>query len=499
MTVDYNLVILGGSPAARYAADLARRYRARVALIEPTHSPHRIGDIETEATAARALQQAVEQRIQCDRPVPWDPRQPDKQRLNIPDISPFSAVLAPAGSLHWSGLQRWIRQVLARQAEWRSPSVLAMQGIDVVVGQAEFCRRPQFGVVVNGRVLRSRAYLIIPGSTPAIPALPGLQEVPYLTLDAWLNKDDLALTGQSIIIGGTARSLELAQTLARAGGRVTLLVDRPTLLPHEDPDVAHLMLAMLEATGVEVVTQTPVAQVKRIDGQIWVQAGDRAIATDHLILAAGRQPQLSGLNLDAAGLPLTHGHLAVNAKLRTAHPQIYACGEAIAPDRSVNLAQYEAAIAVKNALFLSTRRVQPLAIPRVIHTAPPLARVGLTEPQARRHYGHAITVLRQDFKHTDKGQLTDQTSGFCKIIARHHGQILGAHVIGADADELIGAIALAMQQRRTIAQLTHLDPPKLTYGTLLNSMRLDWETERLAHNRLRANLIELLMNWRLDS
>ena len=476
MTVDYNLVIVGGSVTARYAAELARRLKARVALVEPyavTQLPLEsvLVSSESEILALQAIQHA------------------------------------PSGD--WQDRCRWGQTVIRQQSQQQSLSSLAMLGVDVVVGNAEFCRRDRdFGVWVKGakgtsdRWLTAHSYLLCPGSVPTLPPITGLIDVPFLTLDDVLalkpGQQTLALNGHSLIVGQSARSIELAQALAQQGKAVTLLVESQQFELGWDADVSRLLLAQLEADGVAVQTGTQALQAKWIDGQVWVQTTHRAIAVDHLILATQRQPLLGQMNPGAAQIEMQDGLALVNKKLQTSNHCIYACGDAIAACLPPNQMRSQVDVAVRNGLFLPTRSQHDSLIAKQINTVPPAVQLGSTEAEARKQWGDRLHVVQGQVGLTNRAALEQRSAGFCKLLLRSNGTILGAHAVGGEAGEWVGAIALAMQEKITFQKLAKIHAPSATFSELLNQMALDWSTQKLQRDRFRFNLLELAMNWRRD-
>ncbi len=484
MSVDYNLVILGGSLTARYAANFARCFKGRVALVEPRSMEASLVGLDVEGAIAQAFHYAAQQ----------------QHRLHVqsPQGNPVAA--SPLHSVEsWASLRRWVKGLLIQELHYHSLPLLMSRGVDVVISDApaEFCRRPRFGVIAEGRVLRAHAYLLAPGSEPVVPEMKGMSAVPYVTMDALLSLDTPPQGAVAIVADGN-RGVELAQALARFGVRVTLVMRSPHPLSTCDWDMKQGVLATLEASGVEVVTEASVEQVSSIDGKTGVQVGSRAIATDHLILATERRPLITSLNLDAAGIPIAKGRVAVTPKLQTSHPRIYACGEAVAPQQDLTFSQYQAEQAVKNALFLSTRQWGDRPLVRTLHTVPPAAWVGVTEADAQRQFADDVVVLSVPMTDAFHARLMAESSGFLKMIVKRNGSILGAHGMGQSAAELVGAIALAMDAHLPLQKLASMPFPVSTDADVLNQLTLQWQTQQLENNRLWFNLLELVMNWQRD-
>jgi pyruvate/2-oxoglutarate dehydrogenase complex dihydrolipoamide dehydrogenase (E3) component len=289
---------------------------------------------------------------------------------------------------------------------------------------------------------------------------------------------------------------ELAQTLLRLNCDVTLIVQGSHILPNEDPEASGLVQAQLEAEGIRILTDSPVTQFRRIEDKTWVQAGNRAIEADEIVLATAWQLNVAGLNLEGVGVKFHPQGLALNEKLQTTNPRIYACGAVAGAYQSAHIAQYEASIALKNALFAPLFNVDYRGIPRTIFCDPQLSRVGLTEAQARLRYGKDVFVVRQYFKSLDKAQLTGETTGFCKLVGRQNGEILGASIVGSDASEAIAAIALAIRQKMKVNAIANFPQVSPTFSEIVHKTALEWQRQRQHRNQTLQDFLEGFFNFR---
>jgi pyruvate/2-oxoglutarate dehydrogenase complex dihydrolipoamide dehydrogenase (E3) component len=488
VTIDYDVVIIGGSLVGRYAALTATQLKAKVALVEPaansalqpnnapcdfvySHTLDRIGNLAKQLgedmlfglhTSCATSQEKCEVSV------------------NLPQALSYA------------------HRVISNLQEQHSLPILSAQGVDVIIGNGQFQPSPHLAFAVSERLLRARTYLLATGSRPAIPEIEGLQKTGFLTLsDVWQTLNTATPPKQWVILGGTPQSIELAQILARMGNRVTLILETRSILFYLDPDIAQLLFSQLEADGVRVFTKLPVTQVRRIEEKKWLQVGDKAIETDEIIVATAQQPNIESLNLAAVDVKWNQRRLVVNEKLQTTNRRIWACGDAIGGYDFANIANYEARIALQNALFFPRLNVNYQCVPWAVFTNPPLALIGLSEAQAKHRYSQdEIIVLRQYFKSITAAQIHDQTTGICKLIVLKNGKILGASILGSEASELINVIALAMSQNIKVKNLDHLAPLHPTFSEILEQTALSWSQQTLSSNIARQEFLESFFHFR---
>lgn len=480
--VDYDIVVIGGTPAGIYAAIKATYLKARVALVA---SPL-LGSTWSESFVkyGKALNQVGRLANHMRGAKAFGVNLELDEKIVLPKVG-----------VQFSDAIKWAKGSVTALDEQYSPAVLAALGVDVIFGAGEFCRRPYLGFVVNEQILRSRTYLIATGSRPIVPEIDGLQSAGYLTSDTiWQQPNNIKLPKSLIIIGGDPQAIEFAQTFARFGSSVTLVISSPQILPKEDAEVNLLIQAQLEAEGVRVLTEHRVTQVKCIQDKKWIQAGDQAIETDEILVAIGQQPHVDNLNLEGVKVEVDIQGIRVNSKLQTTNSRIYACGDVLGGYRFAHVATYEARIALKNMLFWPFYKVDYRYIPWAIFSDPELARLGLTEEQARRRYGDEVMVLRRYFKGVDKAQIRGETTGFCKILVLKNGEIIGVHLVGPEASELIGAIALATQKGIKVDAIANLPTIFPTLSDINAQTASDWSQQRLNQNLSKQNFLESFFN-----
>lgn len=481
MAVEYDLVIIGGGAAGRYAAAAAARLKARAALVELPQS----GGSWVLGNQALAEVGRIAHRMRST-----------EQFGIYPTAEPVQGI-----SIQVAQAMQWAEAVVSNSKEQHSSAILASLGIEVICGIGQFHNQPHLAFVVNGRQLRSRAYLIATGTCYSQLDIAGLPATEYITPDNVLKKQWSQWPEDLVVIGGGPIGTELSQTFARLGSRVTLITSSSHILAQEDPDAAFLVQAQLEAEGVRVLTQSQVTQIKQVNDKKLVLAGSaiagsqaETIKASEVLLTVGQHPNVEFLNLEAAGVNLNQRGIQVNNKLQTSNPRIYACGEVIGGYPLAHVANYEARIALKNALFWPMFKVDYRVIPWAIFSDPELARIGLTETQARRHCGQKIQVLQQFYKTTERAQLQGDT-GFCKIIVQRDGTILGAHLVGPAAGDIIHGVALAMKHRfkvKTLSDLVHISP---TFAEINSKTAAKWVSQQPARQNFLESFFNLCRAW----
>ena len=306
----------------------------------------------------------------------------------------------------------------------------------------------------------ARRFVVATGSSPAIPPIPGLDAVPYLTNETLFTRRERP--AHLVVIGGGPIGLEMAQAHRRLGSAVTV-VEAAQALAREDPDLAAVVLARLRAEGVEIVEGTGVSEVAGEPGAVTVTLADgRAIAGSHLLVATGRRPNLDRLNLDGAGIRHAAAGIRVDAGLRTTNRRVYAIGDAAGQGQFTHLAGHHAGVVIRSILFGLPARARRDHIPRATYTDPELAQVGLTEAEARKAHGPAVSVISLPFTANDRAQATNRTEGLLKLVV-HRGRPVGAGIAGAQAGELIAPWALAISAR---LKLSAVAGTVLPYPTL---------------------------------
>jgi pyruvate/2-oxoglutarate dehydrogenase complex dihydrolipoamide dehydrogenase (E3) component len=334
-------------------------------------------------------------------------------------------------------------------------------GVDVIKASARFADKDT--VEAGDFQIKARRFVIATGSTPLVPPIPGLDRIPFFTNETiFANAHRMA---HLLIVGGGPIGLELAQAHRRLGSEVTV-VEAGRALSRDDPELRDYLLKVLREEGVRVLENARVERVEPFGSNIQVvfamQGKSYAIEGSNLLLAMGRAPTTSGLNLEAAGIKYNDRGIAVSKGLRTSNSRVYAIGDVTGNMQFTHVANYQASIVIRNALFRLPARANHATVPWVTFTDPEVAHVGMTEEAARARYGR-LTILRWPYDENDRAQAERKTGGFLKVIASKRGKILGAGIVGAHAGELIQMWSLAMQKNISLSAMSSIISP---YPTL---------------------------------
>jgi pyruvate/2-oxoglutarate dehydrogenase complex dihydrolipoamide dehydrogenase (E3) component len=365
--------------------------------------------------------------------------------------APAFGVTGGPARVDFAKVRDHIRGVIAAIAPNDSKERFTGLGVRVIEGTARFTDRATVAVG-DAFVIKARRFVIATGSSPAIPPIPGLAETPHHTNETIF--DLAACPRHLIVIGAGPVGLELAQAFRALGAAVTV-IEAATPLAHDDPECVAVVLDRLARDGVAIRTGTAVRRIAGTEGEVRVEvmaagaAGEETIAGSHLLVAAGRTPNIADLGLDRAGIRVEPRGIAVDNRLRTTNRRVYAIGDAAGGPQFTHVANYQAGLVIRHALFRLPARANGDVIPRVTFTQPELAHVGLDEAEARRR-GYRFRVLRWPYHENDRAVAERTTEGHIKVITTPSGRILGATVVGRDAGESIATWSLAVGQRLNI-------------------------------------------------
>jgi len=368
-------------------------------------------------------------------------------------------ITSPRPDIDFAAAAEGVQEVIAAIAPNDSAERFEGLGVRVLRREARFTSRRTMHA--GETEIRPRRFVIATGSHPAIPAIPGLTDIPYLTNETiFANRER---PDHLIVVGGGPIGIEMAQAHRRLGARVTVL-DVGPVLPRDDPELVASLTGHLIGEGIAIRPDIQIVGIERNAEDIIVRlAGGERVAGSHLLVAAGRRPTIEALDLAAAGIGATAKGITVDARLRTTNPRAFAIGDVAGGPQFTHIALYHAGIVIRNALFRLPARVDYRALPWVTYTDPELAQVGLTEAAARAA-GENAHVLRWPFSENDRAQTERDTGGLVKVVLGRGGRVLGASILGAGAGDLILPWALAVSQKLKIGALANLIVPYPTRG-----------------------------------
>jgi len=470
----YNLVVIGAGSAGLVVAAGAAGLGARVALVEMGAMGGEC--LNTGCVPSKALIRSA--------------RTARTKRLALHGVAAAPVVVT------WPAIAARVREVIAAIAPHDSVERLTGLGVEVVQGRARLVSATGVDVALTAggtRRLEAKTLVIATGSKPALPPIPGLADAGYLTNETVFEAMERFATAgggpgpRLAVLGGGPLGVELAQALARLGAQITLIEFQARLLPRDDPDAAEAVTVALREDGVRVWSGTQCTRVETTGGAKRLHlapAGNEpggglppVIDVDQVIVATGRSARVDGLGLDQVGVLVEPNGISVDARLRTACPSVYACGDVIGPYRFTHMANQQARVVVQNALLPVKTRIDYRVVPWCTFTDPEVARVGLNETDAQAQ-GVPFRTIRVDLAANDRAVCDGEARGFLKVLTPPgRDDILGATLVGAHAGELIHEAVLAMGKRlrlRDFAAAVHV------YPTLAEAFRRAGDESRKA-------------------
>jgi len=482
----YNIVVIGAGTAGLITAAIAAGLGARVALVER----HLMGGdcLNVGCVPSKSL-------IRTARTIA------EAHRAEALGLSPRDSTEVDFGAV-MERMRRIRAQISGEDSARRYRDEL---GVDVFLGSARFSGPD--AIEVDGARLRFKKAVIASGARAAVPAIEGLAAVGYLT-----NETVFELTERPDrlgVIGSGPIGAELAQAFRRLGSQVTVVGRAPQLLPREDADAARVVADQFDREGIVTLLGCEPKRIESRGGEkrIHVASADRAQSTvdvDAILVAAGRAPNVEGLNLDAAGVEFDAKRgVHVNDYLQTRNPDIYAAGDVAMDWKFTHAADAAAKIVVQNALFLRTRKLSSLVMPWCTYTDPEVAHVGLHEREAARR-GIELATFHVPLREVNRAVTDGEDAGFAKIHvekrsrrapwARGSDRILGATIVASHAGEMISEITLAMLNRVGLGALTNVIHPYPTQAEVIKKAADAYSRTRLTP--FVKSLFSRFLQWR---
>lgn len=412
MRFDYDLIVIGGGAAGFVSAKLAAGLGKKVALIEK----NRLGG---ECTNYGCI--------------------PSKTLIRSANaVFHARRIEGPTTAASSGTVMDHVRSIVKKVLDGHGAEVFERLGIRVLFGEPRFLDNHTLDV--SGTTLTAKRFIISTGSSPFIPPIDGIDTVPFLTNDNVWDLD--RLPPSMLILGGGPIGTELAQAFARLGTTTTIVEMGEQIMIREDKDLRDRLAGWLAAEGVIIRTGTKAVSVTSESGKIGLTVENTdhsrgSLLADAILVAVGRKANVDGLGLEQAGVKYSQKGIAVDEQLRSSAPNIYACGDVAGPYQFSHMAEYQARIAAQNAVLPVTKRVNYDHYIWCTFTDPELAHAGLTEEEARDRSGDRLRVYTWQYADTDRGKTDGEEFGVAKFVCDDRYRILGAHILGPRAGELI--------------------------------------------------------------
>lgn len=441
---DYDLVVIGGGSAGLVVAGGAAQLGARVALVEKKALG---GDcLYTGCVPSKTFIRSA--RFASD-----------VHRARNFGFAPMSLEFDGG---HFAAITDRVARVIETVGEHDRPERFESWGVQVIFATPRYLsphRLELSGNNVPAKVITARRFCISTGSRPAVPPVKGLEQTGFITNEEVFKLK--TLPEELIVLGGGPVGLELAQSFARFGSRVTVVEMAKRLLSKEDEEVSSTIADTLESEGIRILLNQKVVSASSTNGRkVLTIEGDgrqQDVTADEILVATGRRPNIEDLNLEAAGVKYDKQRIFTDAYLRTSARHIFAAGDVTGHFPFTHMAAYEASVVIRNALLFRPllQKTDFRVVPWTTFTDPEVARVGLTENEAQEQFGATkIQIYRSHFVDNDRAQAEEESRGFAKIICSgRKNEIVGAHIVGPHAGELIHEVVLAMKLRLSITAL----------------------------------------------
>lgn len=452
----YDLIVIGAGGAGSTAATTAAGLGKRVALIE------------RDKLGGTCLNYG------CD---------PTKTLLHTAHLlyhAQHASLLGlhiPQAEVDWSAVQahmRDVQEVIRGGTPEQARANIEKQGIDLFMGEATFTSANE--IRVNGERLQGEKFVIATGTVTAIPEIDGLSELGYITNVEAVSLCELPK--RLVVIGGGPIGLEFAQMFSRFGVKVDVLERLAQPLPREDRELGTALCSQLAAEGIRLKfgIETLCVKTLRSGKQITIHGPegiDEILMTDQVLVAAGRRPALDRLNLEAAGVQYTDKGITTDPTLRTNVPNIWAAGDISSKYQFTHVASAQGELVARNVFSQMPQAFDGRVVPWVTYTDPELARVGAAESELQEA-GISYRVGRAYFNKLDRAIANNQTFGSVKLFADGEGKILGGHILGANAGDLIAPVVYAMRFGLTAKMMAEA---MLPYPTMAEAVR--WAAAQL--------------------
>ena len=396
-------------------------------------------------------------------------------------------VAAAEGKVDYAAAKDHVAGVIEQIAPVDSQARFEGLGVEVIREYGRFISDRE--VQAGETVIEARRIVIATGSSPMVPPIDGLQDVPFETNETLFDLREKPR--HLLIVGGGPIGMEMAQAHIRMGCEVTV-IEGDRALGKDDPETAAVVLRVLKDEGVVIEENAKAARISGTAGDIKVEAEDGRVFTgSHLLMAVGRKNNTEKLDLDKAGIEAENGSVKVDASMRTSNRRVYAIGDVAGGMQFTHVAGYHAGVIIRSLLFAIPSKAKTAHIPWVTYTAPELAQVGATEKEAREKHGDRLEVVRFHYNENDRAIAERQTTGLIKVMVVK-GKPVGASIAGHLAGELIGLWALALANNLKMSQIAGMVAPYPTYGEINKRAAGAYFSPRLFDSKLVKTVVSLV-------
>lgn len=440
----YNVTVIGGGPAGYVAAIKAAQLGAKVAIVEKSEFGGTClnkGCIPTKTYLKNA--EIID-----------GMKHASERGINIADTS--FTVDMPKLVKYKDGIVKKLTNGVA--------SLLKSNGVDIYKGVGRINKNKN--VVVNGKqIIKTDKVILAGGSKASKINIPGIDCPHVLTSDDILSLKELPKS--LLVIGGGVIGVEMAQAYLALGCKVTIIEMAPRILAPLDGEVSATISTILQKKGVEIHTSAGVSEIIDMGDKAAVKLNDgKMIEAEKILISIGRVPDLDGIG--DVEFELVKGKIKVNNAMETSVKDIYAPGDVNGIKMLAHVAFRMGEVAAENAVLGTQKEVKLISAPSVVYTQPEVAMVGLTEERAREVYGDEIRIGKFQFAANGRALASDEGNGFVKVIVdKKYGEILGVHIIGPTAAEIINQASLLMELEITVNEVLQTIYGHPTYSEAL--------------------------------
>ncbi|MCJ2163960.1 MULTISPECIES: FAD-dependent oxidoreductase [unclassified Pseudodesulfovibrio] len=360
-------------------------------------------------------------------------------------------------------------------------------GVKILFGEAQF--EDDHVVNCSGTRISAKFWVLATGSEPALPSIPGLVDVDYLTNEDMFSLKDLP--SSLVVLGGGPIGCEMAQAFNRLGSKVHILQRNCQLLSAEDADMAQVIQDVFQEEGVDLALCANTSMVRRVPGGVEVEyerdGETHVIQAEKILVATGRRPRTNGLKLENCGVEYDRRGVKVDARLRTSQKHIFAAGDVLGRYQFTHAAGYEGGIVISNAVFRLPRKVDYTWLPWCTYTEPELASVGMNEKRAKAA-GIECVVWEEAFGDNDRARAEGGVNGRIKLVLDRREKPLGVQIAGIHAGELIGQWVAALNGKVGLSTLASAIQPYPTVGEINKRVAGKVLSSKLFSDRVRKTL-----------